>query len=126
MLGVLLSANDKIRLDFIKIELLFEKIDYRFCIHTVLAGVDIGTDKSALRESVDADVAFGDDDEPTPATWVLYVVIRSFYDEWFCKSMHIEERKKLADTGQHILPVIELVVVAPIPIYSDVLAKMHT
>src|SRR3989338_9432709 len=68
------SSFHKIGLDILKIELLFEKIDYKVGVHTTFACVDIRADKSPLWKCMNANMAFGDSNDSRPTTRIFYIV----------------------------------------------------
>ena len=112
------------RLDIFELELLFEIINYVVFIHTILASVHVSGDKSALRESVNTDMALGNDNKTAPSTWILYVIIRRRNNQWLREWAHAKSTAEFRETGENSLFAVEAFGVPTVTINGNVFAKM--
>lgn len=130
MLRIFASALNEMFFNIFEQKLLLEIIDNKVDVDTVLARIHIGGDKSALRERVDADMAFGNHENTAPAARVLNMIIGSRMDLHMrlTERAHPKRIAKSRETREDRLVVVEPVMVAPVSVYGYMFAEMgrHT
>lgn len=126
MLRVVESAFDEISFYLLEPELLLEIINDEVDVDAVLASVDVGGYKAALRKRMNADVALGNHENAAPATRVLNMIIGSGVDlhMWLTEWAHPKRIAKPCEARQNCLLVVESVMVALVSVNGYMLTKM--
>jgi hypothetical protein len=122
--GIPGAAKKEVSLYVFQSELFREVVDDEIVVHVLLAGVDVYRDEAAFGECVDADMAFGDDDDTSPAARVLEVVAIRVEDHGLAHLMHPKELWKLVEAFVYDVAAIEQGKVAVVAVDSEVFAEM--
>lgn len=64
MIWIALAAEYEGNVYVLTLELFFKVISHHALVHPMFAAIDIGTEKSPRRKGMDADMAFGKNDDP--------------------------------------------------------------
>lgn len=126
MLRVLESAFDEISFYLLELELLLEIINDKVDVDAVLASVDVGGYKAALRKRMNADVALGNHENTAPTARVFNMIIGSGVDLHMrlTEGAHSKRIAKPCEARKDCLVVVESVMVAIVSVNGYVLTKM--
>ncbi len=124
VLRILEAALDEMHLNFFKLELLLEKVNDEILVNAGLARVHVGGEEPALWKRVDADVAFGDNDEGAPAARVLDVIVRRGDDVRLHERAHAKRIAQFGENGRNCFLAIKAFRISAVAINSNVFAKV--
>lgn len=112
------------RFDILEAELSGEIAGYVFPVEIFPAGVDVNAHEFPVRERVNADVRFHDDNKTAPAAGVFDAVVVGFVHLGFSKNIHADFFGKFFEAFLNQLFVIEFFEIPAITVQRQMFSKI--